>query len=363
MKRSRTCLPPVGDIVQIRRALHAGASREGPRVRCRFPQPRAGWACRARRRSTICFGMRRSSTHGRRGYSILPEFANVNVGAVSIEDRAVQSRHFGAQVAAGQEDHSRRARSVRHGGGKRGDMLPNASAGRCRMWMRAVSSWHRICGLKYLPRDVAFGKMKAIGPTAPRSWRRNCPEARPSRQRKSGGGCCRLPFHRFRCATESSCHFPAAAVRKRAEILIRRGEEKASASIWSAMTFGLGQERHCRHRSAALSGFAGSADSRRAPEARAAQTRNNLIHRLVGVTKEPPRQFRRRYAVACVHDASARCTECRSGRWRAGPVFQATAHKRGWPDSRGYMVLGRADPLRRDRVALDNIRVLLYWGP
>ena len=39
---------------------------------------------------------------------------------------------------------------------------PRASAGRCRTWRPSGIIVAPDCGLKYLPREVAFGKMKAM---------------------------------------------------------------------------------------------------------------------------------------------------------------------------------------------------------
>jgi 5-methyltetrahydropteroyltriglutamate--homocysteine methyltransferase len=76
-------------------------------------------------------------------------------------DRAVEARLQGAGEAAGQDHPARRARSLRHDG-------RNARAGRSPYPACAAARAGRAhrrapdCGLKYLPRDVAFGKMQAM---------------------------------------------------------------------------------------------------------------------------------------------------------------------------------------------------------
>ena len=63
----------------------------------------------------ICFGYAAIIHVRPEGYSFLPELAGSPVRAGFDRNRAIQSRLRGARKAAGQDDHSRHARSFRHG--------------------------------------------------------------------------------------------------------------------------------------------------------------------------------------------------------------------------------------------------------
>ena len=109
----------------------------------------------------ICFGYA-AIIHARpEGYSFLPEFAKVNVDAVSIEtaqsnlDTSVLKSLPDKKIILGVLDLS--------------DMeveTPEKVAERIRRALPNVDAERLViapdCGLKYLPRDVAFGKMKAM---------------------------------------------------------------------------------------------------------------------------------------------------------------------------------------------------------
>lgn len=109
----------------------------------------------------ICFGYA-AIIHARpEGYSFLPEFAKVNVDAVSIEtaqsnlDTSVLKSLPDKKIILGVLDLS--------------DMeveTPETVAARIRRALPYVDAERLViapdCGLKYLPRDVAFGKMKAM---------------------------------------------------------------------------------------------------------------------------------------------------------------------------------------------------------
>lgn len=109
----------------------------------------------------ICFGYA-AIIHARpEGYSFLPEFAKVNVDAVSIEtaqsnlDTSVLKSLPDKTIILGVLDLS--------------DMdveTPEKVAERIRRALPNVDAERLViapdCGLKYLPRDVAFGKMKAM---------------------------------------------------------------------------------------------------------------------------------------------------------------------------------------------------------
>ncbi len=109
----------------------------------------------------ICFGYA-AVIHARPpGYSFLPEFANSPVKQVSIEtaqsglDCAVLER------APRQDHHPRNARPVGY------DIeTPETVAARIRRALPHVPAARLVvapdCGLKYLPRAVAYGKMRAM---------------------------------------------------------------------------------------------------------------------------------------------------------------------------------------------------------
>jgi len=109
----------------------------------------------------ICFGYAAIIHVRPEGYSFLPEFANSKVAQVSIEtaqsklDCSVLSRLPGKTIILGTLDLS--------------DMkveTPQTVAARIRRALPFVPAERVVvapdCGLKYLPRDVAFGKMQAM---------------------------------------------------------------------------------------------------------------------------------------------------------------------------------------------------------
>lgn len=109
----------------------------------------------------ICFGYA-AIIHARpEGYSFLPEFANVNVKAVSIEtaqsklDTSVLKSLPDKKIILGVLDLSdMEVESAETVAERIRRALPNVDASRI-----VVAP---DCGLKYLPREVAFGKMKAM---------------------------------------------------------------------------------------------------------------------------------------------------------------------------------------------------------
>lgn len=109
----------------------------------------------------ICFGYA-AIIHARpEGYSFLPEFAKVNVDAVSIEtaqsnlDTAVLKSLPDKKIILGVLDLSdMEVESAETVAERIRRALPNVDA------KRVVVA--PDCGLKYLPRDIAFGKMKAM---------------------------------------------------------------------------------------------------------------------------------------------------------------------------------------------------------
>ena len=110
----------------------------------------------------ICFGYAAVVLDKPSGYSFLPEFERSKAAAGLDRGRAAQARPFGLAATAVEDHHSRRDRPVRQDGRDARRRWPSASAGRC-----PTSPAERMvvapdCGLKYLPRDVAFGKMNAM---------------------------------------------------------------------------------------------------------------------------------------------------------------------------------------------------------
>ncbi|MGY6706938.1 MAG: uroporphyrinogen decarboxylase family protein [Rhizobiaceae bacterium] len=109
----------------------------------------------------ICFGYA-AIIHARpEGYSFLPEFSKVNVDAVSIEtaqsnlDTSVLKSLPDKKIILGVLDLSdMEVESAETVAERIRRALPNVDASRV-----VVAP---DCGLKYLPRDVAFGKMKAM---------------------------------------------------------------------------------------------------------------------------------------------------------------------------------------------------------
>jgi 5-methyltetrahydropteroyltriglutamate--homocysteine methyltransferase len=109
----------------------------------------------------ICFGYAAVIHERPEAYSFLPEFANSMVAQVSIEtaqsglDCKVLEKLPGKTIILGTLDLS--------------DMnveTPETVAGRIRRALPYVSPERIVvapdCGLKYLPREVAFGKMRAM---------------------------------------------------------------------------------------------------------------------------------------------------------------------------------------------------------
>jgi 5-methyltetrahydropteroyltriglutamate--homocysteine methyltransferase len=109
----------------------------------------------------ICFGYAAFVKSRPEGYSFLPEFADSNAGQISIEtaqpklDCAVLQKLPGKTIILGVLDLSDPAVES-----------PETVAGRIRRALPYVAAERLViapdCGLKYLPREVAFGKMKAM---------------------------------------------------------------------------------------------------------------------------------------------------------------------------------------------------------
>jgi 5-methyltetrahydropteroyltriglutamate--homocysteine methyltransferase len=109
----------------------------------------------------ICFGYAAIIHERPEGYSFLPELADTPVRQVSVEtaqsklDCAILERLEGKTIILGVLDLSTRAVET-----------PGMVAARIRRALPHVAAERIVvapdCGLKYLPRDVAFGKMKAM---------------------------------------------------------------------------------------------------------------------------------------------------------------------------------------------------------
>ncbi len=113
----------------------------------------------------ICFGYAAIIHQRPSGYSFLPELAACSCRQISVEtaqsrlDCAVLAKLAGKQIMVGAIDLS--------------DMTvesPETVAGRVRAALKYVSPESVIiapdCGMKYLPREVAFGKMRAMAQAA-----------------------------------------------------------------------------------------------------------------------------------------------------------------------------------------------------
>ena len=109
----------------------------------------------------ICFGYAAIIHVRPEGYSFLPELAGHAAEADLDRDGAVEPRHLGARKAAG--------KTIILGVLDLSDMnveTPETVAGRIRRALPHVPAEKIVvapdCGLKYLPREVAFGKMQAM---------------------------------------------------------------------------------------------------------------------------------------------------------------------------------------------------------
>lgn len=109
----------------------------------------------------VCFGYAAIIHERPEGYSFLPQFKNCSCNQVSIEtaqsnlDCSVLEELRGKKIILGVLDLS-----------DPGVETPEIVAGRIRRALPYVDAENVIvapdCGLKYLPRDIAFGKMKAM---------------------------------------------------------------------------------------------------------------------------------------------------------------------------------------------------------
>ena len=143
-----------------RRALHAGAAGRARQYGLEALN-RALDGVTGTTAVHICFGYA-AVIHARpAAYSFLPELARLQLPAGLARDRTVRTRLLDPRDTRGQEDHARRARPR-----KPEVETPEAVAARIRRALPFVRAEDVIvapdCGLKYLGRDVAFGKLKAM---------------------------------------------------------------------------------------------------------------------------------------------------------------------------------------------------------
>ena len=114
----------------------------------------------------LCFGYAARVSTKPSGYSFLPELDACKADQISIETAQPKLDCAILAELPSKTHHSRRARSRRH---ERRDP-PETVADRVRRALPYVSPERIIlapdCGMKYLPRDVAFGKLKAMAEAA-----------------------------------------------------------------------------------------------------------------------------------------------------------------------------------------------------
>ena len=149
------------DIVQIDEPYMQARPEKARAVRGRRGQARARGVT-GTTALHICFGYAAIIHVRPPGYSFLPELADTPVKQISIETAQSNLDTVGAREAPRQDDHSRRHRPQRHerrDAGEGGRAHPPSALPYVPAEKIVVAP---DCGMKYLPRDVAFGKMKAM---------------------------------------------------------------------------------------------------------------------------------------------------------------------------------------------------------
>ena len=146
-----------------RRAVPAGPARAGPRVRRGGAQPGAGRRRPARPRCTSASATRRSSTSGRRATRSCPSWPTAPCDQVSIETAQSGPRPVGARRTC----RARRSCSACSTCPTTTVETPEVVAERVRRGAavrrrRARSCSPRDCGMKYLPRASAEGKLRGM---------------------------------------------------------------------------------------------------------------------------------------------------------------------------------------------------------
>ena len=109
----------------------------------------------------LCFGYAAFVTQRPSGYSFLPELERLPAQQISIETAQSQLDCAVLEELPGKTDHAGRDRSRRyeHRDSRNGGRAHPPRAAPCR---RRASVVAPDCGMKYLPREVAFGKLKAM---------------------------------------------------------------------------------------------------------------------------------------------------------------------------------------------------------
>ena len=110
----------------------------------------------------ICFGYAAIIHERPSGYSFLPELAATEADQISIETAQSGLRPRRARLARLEDDHPRRARPLDGRGRDARDRRASASAARSR-----TSDPDRLiaapdCGMKYLSREAAYGKLESL---------------------------------------------------------------------------------------------------------------------------------------------------------------------------------------------------------
>ena len=110
----------------------------------------------------ICFGYAAIIHVRPSGYSFLPELAECSCAQVSIETAQSSLDCAVLKQLPRQEDHSRSHRPGRPGRRDARSWWRAASAARCPSSTPGNLLIAPDCGMKYLPREVAFGKLQAM---------------------------------------------------------------------------------------------------------------------------------------------------------------------------------------------------------
>ena len=161
------------DIVQIDEPYMQARPEEARAYGLRRSTARSK-ACTGTTAVHICFGYA-AIIHARpSGYSFLPELAQCSCTQVSIETAQSNLDCAVLRQLAGQEDHARRDRSFGH------ECRDGRAGGGAHSARAAVHARPKNiivapdCGMKYLPREVAFGKMRAMVEGARAACGRSC---------------------------------------------------------------------------------------------------------------------------------------------------------------------------------------------
>ena len=183
-----------------RRALHAGAAREGARSTA-WRRSTARWkACTGTTAVHICFGYAAIIHERPSGYSFLPELAQCSCKQVSIETAQSNLDCSVLRAAGRQADHGRLHRPVRPRGRDARDRRRAHPRARCRYVKPENVILAPDCGMKYLPRDVGRSASCGRWSRRPARWwkqRRCCARStRPDGPRVASLSCTAANRHR-----------------------------------------------------------------------------------------------------------------------------------------------------------------------